>query len=125
MKSGAIDNNRIGIGNLNKIKSTANDVFNSMYGMMGGRYDPDIEEQMIRQADDGKLYTLDPEEQKKEEDALYDEKIQMNDYNRNMHEDLEVKAQQMQTPNQFLRNQQSYIDNSENDELKYFFNHLR
>lgn len=125
MKSGAIDNNRIGIGNLNKVKSTANDVFNSMYGMMGGRYDPDIEEQMIRQADDGKLYTLDPEEQKKEEDALYDEKIQMNDYNRNMHEDLEVKAQQMQTPNQFLRNQQSYIDNSENDELKYFFNHLR
>lgn len=126
MKSGAIDNdNGIGIRNLNKVKSTANDVFNSMYGMMGGRYDPDIEEQMIRQADDGKLYTLDPEEQKKEEDALYDEKIQMNDYNRNMHDDLEVKAQQMQTPNQFLRNQQSYIDNSENDELKYFFNHLR
>ena len=49
----------------------------------------------------------------------------MNDYNRNMHDDLEVKAQQIQTPNQFLRNQQSYIDNSENDELKYFFNHLR
>ena len=107
-----------------KTSTDANAMFDSLYGMMGGRYDPDIEEQMTRQNDNGKMYTLDPEEMQKEEDQMNDEKIQMNDYNRNMHEDLEVKVQEMNTPHQFIRQQKSYQDNSQSD-LKYFFNHLR
>lgn len=111
--------------NLNRVKSTANDVFNSMYGMLNDRYDVDVKDQLERQNDDGKLYTLDPEEMKKDEDNLYDEKIQMNEYNRNMHDDLDTKVQVMQTTPQFIRTQQSHTDNVVNDEMKYFFSHLR
>lgn len=111
--------------NLNRVKSTANDVFNSMYGMLNDRYDVDVKDQLERQNDDGKLYTLDPEEMKKDEDNLYDEKIQMNEYNRNMHDDLDTKVQVMQTTPQFIRTQQSHADNTVNDEMRYFFSHLR
>ena len=119
-----LDSGEIQSLNLQRQATTANDVFAGMYGMLGGRYDPDIEEQMERQNDDGKLYTLDPEEMKKEEENLYDEKIQMNDYNRNMHTDLEAQTQAIRSPTQFLRQERSAKASTEDDEMKYFFSHL-
>lgn len=125
MNSGAIDNDMVKTNKLMKNhKTSADDIFESMYGMMGGRYDPDIEEQMKRQNDNGKLYTLDPTEMQREEDMLYDEKHQQTEYTRNMHEDLDVNVVEQSNRSQILRQQQSYESNDLQNDMRYFFSHL-
>lgn len=104
--------------------NSADKIFDNLYGSMGGRYDPMLEEQLNKQNDSGKLYTLDPEEMKKEEDKLYDEKYQMNEYNRNVKEDIGVPVKEIDTPNQFIRQETIYNNNDLQDDMNYFFKHL-
>lgn len=108
----------------NKYHGSADNIFNGLQNIMQTRYDPNVQEQIDRQSDDGKLYTLDDEEMKKEESKLYDENYQMNDYNRNMKEDLTLQTNEMASPTQFIRQEKSYSNAEEVNDLKYFFKHL-
>lgn len=114
-----------GFEQMNKSSTnTADKIFDNLYGSMGGRYDPIIEDQLNKQNDSGKLYTLDPEEMKKEEDKLYDEKYQMNEYNRNIKEDIGLPVKEIDTPSQFIRQENVYNNNDLQDDMNYFFKHL-
>lgn len=113
------------LNNNDRTHGTVDKMFKNFANLMATRYEPGMQEQINRQSDNGKLYTLDDEEMKKEEDKLYDENYQMNEYNKNMKEDLDVPVREMNTPTQFIRQEKSYTDKDEQDELNYFFKHLR
>lgn len=103
---------------------TPDNIINGLSTLLADRYDPNVKEQIDRQSDNGKLYTLDDEEMKKEEDKLFDSQYQMNDYNRNMKENINSNIKEINTPAQIIRQERSYSEADEIDDLKYFFKHL-
>ena len=106
-------------------QGSANGLFGNLFGMMNDRYDADIKDQINEQDDRGTMYTLDDEELKKENDKLYDDNYQQEQYNRNMREDMGINAKPVNSNIQYIRKKEAEHSNNDADELRYFFSHLR